>query len=82
MTAKTEELYKRVLERLVAYIPEFKPVATMSNWEQASRNAFFHKFAYMGVSFTILNEFGQRFKNLVLLTISKLTQKFPSSPIC
>ena len=34
----------------------------MSDWEQASRNAFeevFHKFAYIGVYFTILNEFGK-----------------------
>ena len=40
MTAKTQELYKGVLDSLVVYIPEFKPGATKSDWEQASRNAF------------------------------------------
>ena len=40
MTAKTEGIYKAVLDSLVAHIPGFKPVASMSDWEQASRNAF------------------------------------------
>ena len=40
MTAKTQCLYREVLESLITHIPEFKPVASMSDWERASRNAF------------------------------------------
>ena len=40
MTAKIEGIYKVVLDSLVAHISVFKPVASMSDWEQASRNAF------------------------------------------
>ena len=40
MTAKTQCLYREVLESLITHISEFKPVASMSDWERASRNAF------------------------------------------
>ena len=40
MPAKTQELYRGVIDSLVAYIPEFRPLAYISVWEQAPRNAF------------------------------------------
>ena len=42
MTAKTQDqdLYRAVLESLITHIPAFKPVASMSDWERGSRNAF------------------------------------------
>ena len=39
MTAKSQDLYKAVLESICAKIPQFKPVASMSDWELAARNA-------------------------------------------
>ena len=39
MTAKSQDLYKAVLETICAKIPQFKPVASMSDWELAARNA-------------------------------------------
>ena len=39
MTAKSQELYKAVLESISAKIPHFRPVASMSDWEPAARNA-------------------------------------------
>ena len=39
MTAKTQELYKAVLESISAKIPQFKPEFSMSDWEPAARNA-------------------------------------------
>ena len=40
MTSKSQELYKGILENLVTNIPQFKPMASMSDWEPAPRNAF------------------------------------------
>ena len=40
MTSKSQELYTGILENLVANIPQFKPMASMSDWEPAPRNAF------------------------------------------
>ena len=40
MKAIRQELYRGVIDSLVAYIPEFRPVASMSEWEQAPINAF------------------------------------------
>ena len=39
MTAKSEELYKAVLESISAKIPQFKPLASMSDLEPAAWNA-------------------------------------------
>ena len=39
MTSKSQELYSAVLESLVTHIPQFKPLALMSDWEPAPRNA-------------------------------------------
>ena len=39
MTSKSQELYSAVLESLVTLIPQFKPLALMSDWEPAPRNA-------------------------------------------
>ena len=40
MTAKTQELYQAVLEIIYTNIPQFRPLASMSDWEPAARNAF------------------------------------------
>ena len=40
LTAKNQELYQAVLESLKEHIPLFTPIASMSDWEPASRNAF------------------------------------------
>ena len=40
LTAKNQELYQAVLESLKENIPQFTPIASMSDWEPASRNAF------------------------------------------
>ena len=40
MTSKSQELYTGILENLVANIPQFKPMASMSDWEPVPRNAF------------------------------------------
>ena len=40
MTAKSEELYTAVIERISSKIPNFQPAASMSDWEPAPRNAF------------------------------------------
>ena len=40
MTSKSQELYTGILENLVANIPQIKPMASMSDWEPAPRNAF------------------------------------------
>ena len=39
MTAKSQELNKAVLESISAKIPQFKPLASMSDWEPTARNA-------------------------------------------
>lgn len=39
MTSKSQELYSAVFESLVTHIPQFKPLALMSDWEPAPRNA-------------------------------------------
>ena len=85
LTAKSQELYKKVLDSLVAYIPEFKPVATMSDWELASRNAFkeiFPQTRLYGCLFHYTQRIWSKVQKLGLTTISKLTQKFLSSLIC
>ena len=40
MTAKSQELYQAVLESIRTNVPQFRPVASMSDWEPAARNAF------------------------------------------
>ena len=40
LSGKSQELYKVVLENIVIQIPQFEPVASMSVWEPAARNAF------------------------------------------
>ena len=39
MTAKSQAPYKAVLESISVKIPQFKPLASMSDWEPAARNA-------------------------------------------
>ena len=40
MTNKSEELYAAVLSALHAYIPDFKPLFALCDFEKASRNYF------------------------------------------
>ena len=40
LTAKTQELYQAVLDCICINIPQFQPLASMSDWEPAARNAF------------------------------------------
>ena len=40
ITAKTQELYQAVLEIIYTNVPQFRPLASMSDWEPAARNAF------------------------------------------
>ena len=49
MTAKSQELYSSLLEQLVTRLPEFKPVASMSDWERAPRNAIAEVFPHIRV---------------------------------
>lgn len=40
LSAKTQGLYKTVLDNIIIHIPQLKPKASMSDWEPAARNAF------------------------------------------
>ena len=42
MTGKTEDLYRTVFEILVIHIPEFKPIASMSDWDLWIYGRLFH----------------------------------------
>ena len=44
MTSKEEALYIAVLREIKKLIPQFQPISTMSDWEQAAKNAF--KYVY------------------------------------
>ena len=79
MTAKSQELYQEVLEKLREKIPHFQPQVAMSDWEHAARNAFKKstlKSNFMGVGFISLSAFGQKRKkhglSLSLLVIRKI----------
>ena len=39
-TSKSQELYSVILQDLVIHVPQFQPIASMSDWEPAARNAF------------------------------------------
>ena len=49
LSAKTQELYKAILENIVIHILQLKPVASMSDWEPAARNAFREVFPEINV---------------------------------
>ena len=55
MTAKNQELYTAVLEKIQSKIPLFKAVASMSDWEPAPRNAI------KEVNATALMHFAEKF---------------------
>ena len=40
LTGKNQRLYQAILETISENIPHFRPLASMSDWEDASRNAF------------------------------------------
>ena len=40
MSSKSQDLYKAVLEKIANEVPLFRPLASMSDWEPAARNAF------------------------------------------
>ena len=40
MTSKSQELNSAILKGLVAHVPQFEPIPSMSDWEPAVRNAF------------------------------------------
>ena len=66
LSAKTQELYKAILENIVIHIPQLKPIASMSHWEPAARNdleKYFLELMFTGVGFIILNAFGRKPKN-------------------
>ena len=44
MTSKEEALYIAVLREIKKLIPQFQPISTMSDWEQAAKNAFKHVY--------------------------------------
>ena len=47
MTNKSEELYATVLSALHAYIPDFKPLFALCDFEKASRNSFVTIFPHI-----------------------------------
>ena len=47
LSGKTQGLYKAVLENILINIPQFKPVASMSDWEPAARKAFKEVFPHI-----------------------------------
>ena len=49
MTSKSQELYSAIFKDLVAYVPQFQPIASMSGWEPADRNAFKESYPQMKV---------------------------------
>ena len=40
MTAKSQELYFKILDRIFSNLPNFKPTTVISDWESAPRNSF------------------------------------------
>ena len=40
LTGKNQPLYQAILETISQNIPHFRPLASMSDWEDTSRNAF------------------------------------------
>ena len=40
MTSKSQELYTAILKDLAVHVPQFQPIAPMSDWDPAARNAF------------------------------------------
>ena len=49
MTSKSQELYSAILQDLVTHVPQFQPIASMSDWEPAVRNAFKEFYPQMKV---------------------------------
>ena len=49
MTSKSQELYSAILQDLVTHVPQFQPIASMSDWEPAARNAFKEFYPQMKV---------------------------------
>ena len=47
LSGKTQGLYKAILENILIHIPQFTPIATMSDWEAAARNAFKEVFPHI-----------------------------------
>ena len=67
MTAKTQELYQAVWEIIYTNVPQFRPLASMSDWETAVRNAFkvvLPEAKVMAAGFITPSEFGLNLKNL------------------
>ena len=44
MTSKEEGLYTAVIRKIKSLLPQFQPTSTMSDWEQAAKNAFKHEY--------------------------------------
>ena len=49
MTAKSQDVYQAVLENISIRLPHFKPLASMSDWEPAARNAIKEVFPHIKV---------------------------------
>ena len=78
LTSKKQELYQAVLERLKENIPLFRPIASMSDWEPASRNAlekFIRKIGSLDVGSIIPSEFGVKHRSLGLLKSLRTNHK-------
>ena len=54
MTHKTEQLYVAVLSELCAYIPGFKPLFAICDFEKASRNSFATNFPEIIITYMVL----------------------------
>ena len=70
MTAKTQELYQAVWEIIYTNVPQFRPLASMSDWEPAVRNAFkvvFPEAKVMAAGFITPSAFGLNPKKLELI---------------
>ena len=78
LTAKNQELYQAVLESLKENIPLFTPIASMSDWEPASRNAFdkfIPKLGSLDVGSIIPSELGAKHKSLGLFKSLRTNHK-------
>ena len=49
MTGKSQDLYQAVFETISTKLPHFKPLASMSDWEPAARNAIREVFPHIHV---------------------------------